>query len=835
MSKEQEKYAQVIRTLVPINELPAQVQNEIIKKANVIEIRKGGYVFKQGDKDEFSYYCLDGEIELLANDQQHNVIVGGTDRARYAMAQLQPRQLSARARKKSVIFQISRDILDKLVVIQEKEQTDNNEFGGFVAVEEVDIAEMEGEVDWMTRILQSELFSKIPAANIHALFAVLEPVEFKAGDNVVTQGEPGEHYYIVQEGSCQVSRKPTSGDKDIKLAVLKAGDCFGEEALIAETTRNATVSMLTDGILMRLNKDTFIDLIKKPTLHSLSFDETSELVSSGKAEWLDVRFKNEHEDSAIAGSRNIPLNMLRLQVDKLDRSKHYIVYCDTGGRSSTGAFLLTGMGFNVSFLKGGLVNNSQAAVVTPKPESASAPSPAPAPPQPKARVVPVKAPAAQPPAPPPVEDNEAPISTVDEITRQNIDPQVKSSMLEAALERTNLQLREAAWEKQKTDDEFVRRMQEEVERRLQEERAKIEVAKKAAEEESRRLRVQEEAKIRKMQEEAARKMQEEKKQLEAIYSRNVEEMEKLQRQRKEAEQKLQAEKERLEREAEEAKVNLAEAQRVKKEVEASKKLLEKETLKSRKQQGELEKKIIREGQEKLDVERRKLAEQFSSNQKELELAKRERVAADAGRKAAKEEADRIIAEYKDKHEKDKVYAEQQLKAERLKLEEEQRKIQTMLMEINLAKEEVEATRKAALEDARRLKEKQEDHEVTTSKTAQDTLKVEIRVAEEKINKANKDLAQVQQAQVKVIAARKINQEGLIKQTVIEEEVRKQLEVDLVDFREDLEEEEKKFSSMATQMDHMKRIKQRADSAKNATEQANSSLLDEIAAQLGRGK
>jgi len=813
---------------VPISELPSQIQNEVIKKAKTIEIRKGGFVFKQGDKDEFSYYCLEGEIELLANNQQHNVIVGGSDRARYAMAQLQPRQLSAKARVKSVVFQISREVLDKLVVLQEKEQSDNDQFGDLVAVEEVDIADMDGEVDWMTRILQSEIFSKIPTANLHALFAMLEPVEFKAGDNVVTQGEPGEHYYIIQEGSCQVLRKPTSGDKDIKLAVLKAGDCFGEEALIAETTRNATVAMITDGILMRLNKDTFVDLIKKPTLHTQTFKEASDLISSGKAEWLDVRFKNEHDDSAIPGSRNIPLNMLRLQAEKLDKGKHYVVYCDTGGRSSTGAFLLTGMGFYVSFLKGGLVNNSQAATTT---APVAAPT-APAAPTPKPQAAPDQPPP-QPRAAPLPEPEKPPISTVDEITRQNIDPQVKTSMLETELERTNLQLQVAAREKLKTDDEFVKRMQEEVERRLKEERAKIEVAKEAAQEEARRLRQQEESKIKRMQEEAARKLQEEKKQLEAVYARNAEEMEKLQSLRKEAEQKLKAEKERLEQEAEEAKQNLAEAQRVKKEVEASKKLLEKEALKSKKQQEQLEKKIIHEAQEKLDAERRKLAEQFASNQEELVQAKRERVAADAARKAAKEEADRIIAEYKDKHEKDKAYAEQQLKVERLKLEEEQRKIQAALLDINRAKEEAEAARKAALEEAHRLKERAEDQEITSSKAAQETLKVELKVAEEKVNRASKDLAQASQAQAKAIAAKKINQEGLIKQTVIEEEIHKQLKEDLVGFREDLEQEEQKFSSLASQMDHMKRIKQRADAAKNATEQANSSLLDEIAAQLGK--
>ena len=821
MSKESEKYAEAIRKLIPINELPQQIQNEVIHNANIVEIRKGGFVFKQGDKDGFSYYCLEGEIELLANNQQHNVIVGGSDRATYAMAQLQPRQFSARARKKAVVFQISRDTLDKLVVMHEKEESDVTDMtltgGGFATVEEVEFGEMEGEVDWMTRVLQSELFSKIPTANIHALFAMLEPVEFKAGDRVVSQGEPGEQYYIIQEGSCQVSRKPTSGDKDINLAVLKAGDSFGEEALITETTRNANVTMITDGILMRLSKDTFVDLIKKPTLHSISFNDASKLVSDGKAEWLDVRFKNEHESSAIPGSMNIPLNVLRLQAEKLDQGKQYIIYCDNEGRSSTGAFLMTGLGFDVSFLKGGLINNPEAAV-----GAESAPPP------------PVKEPAKaeekEPEQAPTERAPETPTSTVDEISKQDIDPDVKSSMLEAELERTNHQLQQAK-EKQKSDDEYVKKMQAEVERKLREERAKIEAAKKEAQAEAQRLREQEEAKIKKMQEEAARKLQEEKKHLEEVYSRNTEEMEKLQKMREEAEQKLKAEKEKLEQEALQARSSMAEAQRVKKEIEASKKLLEKEAEKSRKQQEEMEKKIAEEARKKLEEERRKMAEQFATNQEELEQARKEKAAADAARKAAKEEADRIIAEYKAKNEQDKAAADEQLKAERMKLEEEQRKIQETLAEINNAKAEAEAARKAALEETRRLKEKQEDVEITQSKQAQESLKAELKEAEDRINRANKELAQAQQAQVKAVAARKVNEVGMIKQVAMEEEVRKQLEADLAEFKEDLEEEEKKFADISAQMDHMKRIRQRAEEAKNASEQANESLLDEIAAQL----
>ena len=53
------------------------------------------------------------------------------------------------------------------------------------------------------------------------------------------------------------------------LAELKTGDSFGEEALISESTRNATITMITDGVLMKLAKDTFVELVKKPTLQSL--------------------------------------------------------------------------------------------------------------------------------------------------------------------------------------------------------------------------------------------------------------------------------------------------------------------------------------------------------------------------------------------------------------------------------------------------------------------------------------------------------------------------------------------------------------------------------------
>ncbi len=869
MSDEKQNYAELIRNLIPINELPPLTQNEFINKAGLIKVKKGKFVFKQGDRDEFSYYLLEGEIALIANDSQHNLISAGADRARYAMAQLQPRQFSARANVNSVVLQINRNSLDKLLVMQDQKKPESNAVEELVStdIEVSDIGEEE-DVDWMTRMLQSELFSRMPMTSIQGLFALLEPVELKAGDVVIKQGEPGEDYYIIASGACQVSRKPPSGGKDINLAVLKAGDSFGEEALITETVRNATVSMLTDGTVMKLSKDNFIELIKKPALQSIKYEEAAKKVASGSTAWLDVRYKNEHDASGIAGSINIPSNILRTQMDKLDRSKHYIVYCDTGGRSSTAVFLLLEEGFEASYLEGGLMHNTLAA----RKSEVSAPP----------VVTSAKAPA---PTPPPPESEE-----------EDDDPDVRASVLEADLARTNMQLESIEKIRKETVAAMSEQdMQAEIERRLKAERAQIEAAKREAEEEAKRLRQFEEEKIRRMREEAEKRMREEKVKLEQVYSRNAEEMEKLERMRQEATEQLRRQKAQLDLEAEQARRNMEEAERIRKELEQSResikaealekqreleqsresikaealvkqkeqdamqkkiqeevmqkmadahklreeveearRRLEAESEKKRQEQQQMELQIQAKAREKLEVERRKLAEEFSRAQEEMEKAKREQAAAGAARKAAKEEAEKIIAEFKQKHDIDRKAEEERLRAERVKLEQEQRKLQEAQLAITKARAEAEAARRAAQDEAGKLHARHAALDAEKDRLSRMKIEAEIAAAEVKLKQADREIEQAEMAEVETAAASQVNENDLMKQGLLEEELSKQLAEDLQEFRVEQDEQEKKFATIASQMEHMRRIKGKAEAAKQAVKNANSSLLDEIAAQLGGG-
>jgi len=69
--------------------------------------------------------------------------------------------------------------------------------------------------------------------------------------------------------------------------------------------------------------------------------------------WLDVRLPSEHQNLSIEDSLNIPLYFIRLKISALDKNVPYVVYCDTGRRSSAAAYILVERGFDAYVLRGG--------------------------------------------------------------------------------------------------------------------------------------------------------------------------------------------------------------------------------------------------------------------------------------------------------------------------------------------------------------------------------------------------------------------------------------------------------------------------------------------------
>jgi len=213
--------------------------------------------------------------------------------------------------------------------------------------------------DWMhdtsvfsVEKLQSGVFSKLPAANIEEMFRRMTRVSTNAGQVIIHQGAEGDYYYLIERGTVVVSKVIGVDQPPTMLAELSEGGAFGEEALVSDNKRNATVTMKTDGELLRLNKKDFVELLKQPLIAMVSRAEALAKLKAG-AVLADARLPSEYKFEHVKGAINLPLTEIRHLLANLDKTKSYVMYCQTGRRSSAAAFILIQHGFDVVVLDGG--------------------------------------------------------------------------------------------------------------------------------------------------------------------------------------------------------------------------------------------------------------------------------------------------------------------------------------------------------------------------------------------------------------------------------------------------------------------------------------------------
>ncbi|MGR9053490.1 MAG: cyclic nucleotide-binding domain-containing protein, partial [Gammaproteobacteria bacterium] len=173
------------------------------------------------------------------------------------------------------------------------------------------------------------------------------------GEVILRQGEPGDYYYLIKSGQCLLTRKPSQHAKEIKLALLRATDTFGEDALLSETARNVTITALSGVSLLRLSKENFISLIEEPTLKYIDYEQLRKDQANG-AIVLDVRPTEEYNQKHLEGSVNTAFFTLRMQIKTMNRAKPIVVVCQDGKISKAAAFLLLRNKFKATILEGGL-------------------------------------------------------------------------------------------------------------------------------------------------------------------------------------------------------------------------------------------------------------------------------------------------------------------------------------------------------------------------------------------------------------------------------------------------------------------------------------------------
>lgn len=115
------------------------------------------------------------------------------------------------------------------------------------------------------------IFAPLPRPELERLALALTDVGVDAGTAVITEGEVGDRFYVIREGSADVE---VGGDP---VRTLHAGDSFGEIALVRDIPRTATVRAATDLQLSALDRDVFVGTLSR---HQASAEAVGSIVAA---------------------------------------------------------------------------------------------------------------------------------------------------------------------------------------------------------------------------------------------------------------------------------------------------------------------------------------------------------------------------------------------------------------------------------------------------------------------------------------------------------------------------------------------------------------------------
>lgn len=341
----------LLAQLYPLDTMHPAHRRLLAQSGKVEDLERGDVVFAVGANDGRTVFLLTGRLGGEYPDGREREIDANSPHTRYAVGDLQPRRFTARVTShRARVVSFDRSFLEKVLTWDQISRSPQ-----FALRSTAESAE------WVFRMLQSQALLRLPAGNVQRMFESFQQLEVAPQQDVIREGEEGDYFYVIKRGDFEVL-KVVDG-KQQQVALLSNGDSFGEDALISNERRNATIRSRTAGTLMRLAKRDFADLLKQPVVHWITPGQASALKTLGGVV-LDVRLDEEYGQVHLADAINAPLFRLREEMGSRSTELPYICYCETGERSASAAFILSKLGYRAYAIRGGLTSIRQLLLMT---------------------------------------------------------------------------------------------------------------------------------------------------------------------------------------------------------------------------------------------------------------------------------------------------------------------------------------------------------------------------------------------------------------------------------------------------------------------------------------
>jgi CRP-like cAMP-binding protein len=327
-----------LQHFVPFDGLSSNHLRLLASQMTLMQLPPTRLLFKRGEASDNAYFLISGSVDLADASFQVHHFNADDDENYLALDDFPKHSVSAITTENTLVYAFPRH---QLALINEWNQ---------LGTQQDDKEDDQQEESWMDALLESGLFAQIPPTKIQSLFARFESCKVTMGETVIQQGDNGDTLFVIKQGYALVRRQ--QGNQETTLAAIYPGQFFGEEALISDRPRGASIVMASDGELMKLGKEDFRSLLQDSVVRHLTQEQLDQLMEDGDRSCilLDIRVEMESKHNRIPGARNIPLSELRGELQSLEKSFTYVVCGEGGTNAELGAYLLSDAGLDAYVL-----------------------------------------------------------------------------------------------------------------------------------------------------------------------------------------------------------------------------------------------------------------------------------------------------------------------------------------------------------------------------------------------------------------------------------------------------------------------------------------------------
>lgn len=248
-SRQKEQTEETKLPEIPLfSDLDPEAFNQLVKRLVPRTLAKDETLFREGDPGDSIFIITSGSVKVWRGKNILATLTEGAFFGEGAFFSQKPRNAAVSANIDSEFLEIRRNDLEELM------------------------SKHSGVAEALMTFYRRRILDGVLAEN--TIFGQLENdvrkkiadqftlVRVKANEIIVREGETDRNFYLIKQGSFEVSSTPPGGGEPIILAELGAGDFFGEIALIGDTPRTATVSSKCEGELLNSEAEAMEGLMK---------------------------------------------------------------------------------------------------------------------------------------------------------------------------------------------------------------------------------------------------------------------------------------------------------------------------------------------------------------------------------------------------------------------------------------------------------------------------------------------------------------------------------------------------------------------------------------------